>query len=73
MSALASAHRLVVVTGASSGIGAAAVRAFCAAGYPVLALARRKPRLDALVAEILGAGDLAGADPGELQSTYNFL
>jgi NADP-dependent 3-hydroxy acid dehydrogenase YdfG len=36
-----SPHPLVVVTGASSGIGAATATAFSAAGYPLLLLARR--------------------------------
>ncbi|RKN39482.1 SDR family oxidoreductase [Streptomyces hoynatensis] len=39
---------LVVITGASSGIGAAAARAFSAAGHPLLLLARRADRLAAL-------------------------
>ncbi|MBO9578853.1 MAG: SDR family NAD(P)-dependent oxidoreductase [Microbacteriaceae bacterium] len=40
-----------VVTGASSGIGEAAVRRFRAAGWEVLAVARRTDRLEALAAE----------------------
>ncbi|GAA5066281.1 NADP-dependent 3-hydroxy acid dehydrogenase YdfG [Thermocatellispora tengchongensis] len=39
---------LVVVTGASSGIGAAAARAFSAAGHPLLLLARRAGPMEAL-------------------------
>jgi NADP-dependent 3-hydroxy acid dehydrogenase YdfG len=39
---------LVVITGASSGIGAATARAMSAAGYPLLLLARRIERLEAL-------------------------
>ena len=39
---------LIVITGASSGIGAATARLFSARGYPLLLLARRADRLEAL-------------------------
>jgi len=39
---------LVVITGASSGIGAATAQAFSLAGYPLLLLARRLPEMEAL-------------------------
>lgn len=39
---------LVVITGASSGIGAATAQAFSQAGYPLLLLARRLEKLQAL-------------------------
>ena len=42
---MSSAKKLVVVTGASSGIGEACVRAFAARGHPVAALARRLPEM----------------------------
>jgi NADP-dependent 3-hydroxy acid dehydrogenase YdfG len=42
------AKRLVAVTGASSGIGEATARAFSAAGHPVLLMARRIERLEAM-------------------------
>lgn len=39
---------LVAITGASSGIGEAVARAFSKAGHPVLIMARRRDRLEAL-------------------------
>jgi A-factor type gamma-butyrolactone 1'-reductase (1S-forming) len=50
------AEKVLVVTGASSGIGAAAARLFAAEGAAVVITARRGPLLDELAAEIGAAG-----------------
>jgi NADP-dependent 3-hydroxy acid dehydrogenase YdfG len=52
--------KVVLVTGASSGIGAAVCRHLAAAGAKVMMGARRTERLEALSAEIGGAGGEAG-------------
>jgi NADP-dependent 3-hydroxy acid dehydrogenase YdfG len=50
--------RVAVITGASSGIGAATARAFAAAGIKVALLARRVDKINELAAE-LGNGSIA--------------
>lgn len=63
-------RRPAVVTGASSGIGAATAQALAAAGHPVILGARRVERLEELAAQIVAEGgeavavalDLANAD-----------
>lgn len=48
--------KVAIVTGASSGLGADAARAYAASGANVALFARRKDRLDALAAEIQKSG-----------------
>ncbi|GIG40615.1 SDR family oxidoreductase [Cellulomonas phragmiteti] len=54
-------HKTVLVTGASSGIGAATAERLAAAGHHVVAGARRRDRLDALVERITADGGSAQA------------
>lgn len=60
--------RVAAITGASAGIGAACARVFAAAGMPVALFARRRDRLDALVAEIEDGGGRALAVEGDVTS-----
>ncbi|MEV7135633.1 SDR family oxidoreductase [Arthrobacter sp. NPDC093128] len=53
--------KIVVITGASSGIGAATATALSAHGATIVAAARNQDRLDALVGEIHKAGGTAAS------------
>lgn len=63
--------RVAAITGASSGIGAATAKALAADGASVALLARRKERLDEIVAEIAGAGGEATAIELDVTSEKN--
>ncbi|MGH3473084.1 MAG: SDR family NAD(P)-dependent oxidoreductase [Nocardioidaceae bacterium] len=58
-------RRTAVVTGASSGIGAASARALASAGFSVFCVARRAERVNALAAEIDGAAVSCDITTGE--------
>ena len=59
--------KVAIVTGASSGIGYATAKLFAREGAKVVVTARRKPALDALVAELEKEGGLAFAIEGDVR------
>jgi NADP-dependent 3-hydroxy acid dehydrogenase YdfG len=54
---------LAVITGASSGIGAAAARLLAAEGWRVVLVARRRPQLEVVQQSIAAAGGTATIEP----------
>lgn len=72
----ATSSPVVIVTGASSGIGEATAKHLAQAGYQVVLAARRADILDALAQEIQTAGGKALAVPTDLadrQATHDLL
>lgn len=61
MSTSPTSGRVAVITGASSGIGAATARALADDGYRVAVLARRLDRIEAIVQELGNGESTAGA------------
>jgi NAD(P)-dependent dehydrogenase (short-subunit alcohol dehydrogenase family) len=61
------AEQVVVITGASSGIGRATARLLAAKGARVVVTARRAEALASLVAEIEDEGGIAHAVPGDVR------
>ncbi len=60
--------KVVVITGASSGIGEATARVLSKAGASIVAVARRKDRLDQLVSDIEASGGKAIAVEADVTS-----
>jgi short-subunit dehydrogenase len=59
-------YKVALVTGASSGIGAATARLLAGEGYRVALVARRRERLDALAEEIRHGGGTAVSCPADV-------
>lgn len=67
------AGRTALITGASSGLGRRFARQLAAAGASVAVCARRKDRLDSLVAEITAAGGKAAAYAMDVQDEASVI
>jgi NAD(P)-dependent dehydrogenase (short-subunit alcohol dehydrogenase family) len=61
------AHKVAIITGASSGIGYATAKLFAREGARLVLAARRRAELETLVAEIAAEGGEAVAVPGDVR------
>ena len=59
-------HKRILLTGASSGIGAVAAEKLAAEGATVIAVARREHLLSEVVERIISSGGIAVAMPADL-------
>jgi len=78
MGTVASAKKVCLITGASSGVGAEAAQTFAKAGIQVVVTARREDRLKELVSQIVAAGGDAAyktldvSDSSQVQAAFDF-
>jgi hypothetical protein len=63
-------NKIAVVTGASSGIGAATARKLASHGLHVVLVARRQERLEQLASDIRGSGGAAGVICADLSDQF---
>ncbi|MFM2152145.1 MAG: hypothetical protein RL199_580 [Pseudomonadota bacterium] len=70
---MTSSHDVVLITGASSGIGETVARAFAAKGASLVLVARRRERLEALAAEFSVPTHIVAADVREAEAVRSAI